>query len=178
MLGKSQWAGFSVFVLIAALVPIGATEPEGFFRLRTTWIEGGEPVSHQPRTTERTARFQLAPVGDVTSARVTVLVPSEIQARFRGPWEEAVRELPPVDGRRAFRLDLGALGSGEAIRIGIGFSPPGDGGGIVSFVVDGTTPQGRPVREAVGWSVGHPGPQPLRRHGAVEFPIVPVPETP
>jgi hypothetical protein len=175
---KNRWAGFFVIFLIVVSLPLGAVEPEGFFRLRTTWIEAGVPVAYQPGTAERSTRLEIAPVTGVDSSRITILVPEVVALRFEPSWAEVVEEMPPQDGRRSYRLVLGTLPAGAPVRIDLEFRPPADGGGIVSFLVEGTTVDGRPVRDAAGWSVGHPGPRPVLRHGAVEYPLVPAPETP
>ena len=178
MIEKNQWAGFFVTILIVASLPLGAIEPEGFFRLHTTWIEAGVPVAYQPDTDRRSTRLEIAPVTGVDSSRITILVPEVVTVQFEPSWAEAVEELPPQDGRRSYRLELGALTAGAPVRIGLEFRPPTEGGGIVSFLVEGTTVDGRPVRDAAGWSVGHPGPRPVLRHGAAEYPLVSAPEAP
>jgi len=173
---KYQWAGLFVAILIASHLPSAATEPEGFFRLRPSWTVDGAVVSRQPETAERTTWVDLAPVGDVESARLTILVPVDVSVRFAVSWIESVQELPAVEGRRAFVLDLGRIPARSGRRIPLDFTPPPGGGGIVSFIAEGVAGEERAVREAAGWTVGHPGTAPVSRHGAAEFRAVPVPE--
>lgn len=83
-------------------------------------------------------------------------------------------ERPPAPDGEAFVL--GDLASGRPVFLDFDVTLPPGTGGIAGFVLTGTLPDGRPLREAVGWTLAAPRGRPTPRFGAAEYPAVVLPE--
>ncbi len=148
---------FPGLMILAALVLTSsalAIEPDGRVAFRFSWPDGWD--GDAPRL-----RLSLTAVTQLSDAHLVAKIPPGIGLSVRngaggGAW--------PDEG-----LALGSLAAGRSIVVEFDVQKPVRGGGIVSFVLEGTA-EGRAVSEGVGVSVGVPGTEPTLRNGAVEFP--------
>jgi hypothetical protein len=170
---RDKWAVFLIVALALIVAgPSQGTEPDGYLAFRPLRIQNGGGTAGV-----EIIRLDVRTHVAFPESRLTVAVPSEIAARVLSPsWEDRFRQIPGPDGVRLLEADIGEFEPGSAVVIRFEFTPPDGAGGIVSFTVDGATADGREVREATGISIGQPGAPGNRRHGAIEYPAVPVPE--
>lgn len=71
---------------------------------------------------------------------------------------------------------MGDLPGGRSIVLEFEVTLSPGAGGVAGFVLTGALPDGRLVREAVGWTLAAPRGRPTPRFGAAEYPAVVVPE--
>ena len=161
--GQAKVVIFLVFALMLS-TGIQASEPYTFARIEPEWDEAGEVLSLSiiPDLTLANAVFRLE------SPETIVLEPTA------GPFQDRFRERPANGEIRILESGLGEIP--ERLVLRLSFRPSGHQvqGGVVSFILEGETASGDPVREAIGVAVGHPGERAVRRHGALEFPAVPL----
>ena len=142
-----------------------ATEPFIFARILTEWDETGE-----------TLNLTILPDRSLVNATLRLEIPETLVLEPAvGPFRDRFHERADREGFRILEAVLGDLPARSALSLS--FRPSGHHarGGVVSFILEGETEQGDPVREAIGVVVGHPGVRPDRRHGALEYPAVSLP---
>lgn len=158
------------FVLVGLLLCSGllATEPHVAAVLVTEWDETGE-----------TLRLSIIPDRLMTEVTLRLEIPEMLALTpGAGPFQDRFRERVAREGFRTLEAGLGAIPARSILQLS--FRPSGHEtrGGVVAFIVEGQTAGGIQVRDAIGVAVGHPGERPIRRHGALEFPAVPLPGEP
>lgn len=143
--------------------------------------EGTEPSGH--------VVWNVAPVEAATSGappRIQLILQavtslSGVELRVEAPPGVAIAALPDPSGgpSRSPEGDaflLGDLASGRSVVFDFEVTLPPGTGGIAGFVVTGTLADGRPVRDAVGWTLAAPRGRPAIRSGAAEYPAIVLPE--
>jgi hypothetical protein len=160
-----------VFALLVGLFfcsGLQATEPHVAAVLVTEWDETGETLS-----------LSVIPDRLMTDVTLRLEIP-EILAMNpgAGPFQDRFQERVAREGFRTLEAGLGAIPARSVLQFS--FRPSGHQarGGVVSFILEGKTADGVPVRDAISVAVGHPGERPVRRHGALEFPAVALPGEP
>jgi hypothetical protein len=140
-----------LFVSMLAVSQGGANEPDGRTILRYAWA--GAPGAHGGT---RVLRLSITAATSLRDLRIK------------------------LEGLQAFRLKprtfsgsekaLGDLEKGESASLEFDVLVPAAGGGIASFVIEGTAGNDRPFKEGIGVPIGTPGAVPALRAGAAEFP--------
>jgi hypothetical protein len=166
-------AAFIWFSLLPGIQTASAREPEGHLSFDFFWRDNDS--TDEPRTAGPAGQLRIGirPVVGLTGASLTVSAPRGISITPLIPSNAVFEILPPERETDSMRTTLGTLESGALLVLEFEIEPPAGGGGIASFLVEGTTTGGRPVREAVGVAVGRPGSRAIPRHGAMEFPAAP-----
>jgi hypothetical protein len=151
---------FQGLAILAAVVFAGAApakEPDGRVAFRYDWLDKLDGDTASPKL-----RLTITAFVDLKEAELRATLPAGIgltlkaAGRAPAPW--------PEDG-----IALGDVAAGQTIVVELDIAKPAQGGGIVSFAIQGTS-DGRPVREGVGVPVGVAGTAPTLRNGAAEFP--------
>lgn len=143
--------------------------------------EGAEPSGH--------IVWEVAPVEAVTAGTLprlslslrAVTSLSGVELRVEAPPGVSIAAVPDATGGRSHSSEetallLGDLAPGQPVLLHFEVSLPPGTGGIAAFVLTGTRPDGRPVREAVGWTLAAPRGRPTFRSGAAEYPAIVSPE--
>jgi hypothetical protein len=171
-----MWVSVSGQARIVALLMVSlflcsglqATEPHVAAVLVTEWDETGEIL-----------RLSVIPDRLMTDVTLRLEIPEMLAMEpGAGPFQDRFQERVARDGFRTLEAGLGAIPGRSVLQFS--FRPSGHQahGGVVAFILEGTTADGIPVRDAISIAVGHPGERPVRRHGAVEFPAVSLPGEP
>ncbi len=143
---------------------LAATEPYVMARILPEWDETGE-----------TLRLSIIPDQALVNATLRLEIPGSLALEpGAGPFQDRFVERVAQEGHRALEAGLGELTARSILRLSFRPSAHRLRGGVVAFILEGETVQGKQVREAIGVAVGHPGERPVRRHGALEFPAVPL----
>lgn len=166
----SGQARLALFIALGIFLCSGlsATEPYIVARILPEWDQAGEVLSLSiiPDRTLLNAMFRLE------SPEPVILDPAA------GPFQDRFRRRVAREGFQALEAELGKLPERGLLRLS--FRPSGHQvrGGVVSFILEAETEDGKQIREAIGVAVGYPGERPTRRHGALEFPAVSLPGAP
>lgn len=145
--------------LLGVGVPVAlGVEPSGHIVWEVEPAASGTP----PRI-----RLSLQAVTSLSDVELRVEAPPGVSFALRS-------EPPPAPDGEAFLL--GDLASGRPVFLDFDVTLPPGTGGIAGFVLTGTLPDGRPLREAVGWTLAAPRGRPTPRFGAAEYPAVVLPE--
>jgi hypothetical protein len=154
---------------VAVSIAVGV-EPSGHVIWDVAPVETGRPGSAVR------VRVRLESVGPLHGARLRPSGPEGVSFRpvALSGRDDAVA--PERDGDGA--VVLGDLEGGRPVLLEFEFVLPPGTGGIAGFTLSGSLPDGRPVEEAVGWTLAAPRAPPHRRHGAAEYPAVLRPDDP
>jgi len=156
-----------VCLCLLGISALQASDPQGHLVLSVAPVASG--VEGLPAR----LRLTIEPVSTLSGAEL----------RIREPEGSAIVPVPPPGGdgadmpeRDGDAVVLGDLVPGRVVVLDFEVSLARGSGGIAGFTITGTLPSGRTVHEAIGWTLGHPGPRPVRRFGATEYSAVGVPE--
>lgn len=176
MLRAVSRTALCVLCIAGVLSLCPAVEPDGFLRIRPGWLQ--DPAADPP-SNGKILRLNLESLAAVENADLVVTLPREIGIAVLTPaWSDRFRFVEAPEGKQALRASLGDLPRSANLLIEFEFFRSEDEAGIVSFRVEGSLEGGRPISEAAGATLGHPGTRPVLRHGAMEFPAVVYPEDP
>lgn len=154
---------FLCLLVLAAASP-QAGDPHGHVALEVS------PVAAPGESGPPRLRLTLRTYSSIRDAELRITTPdgASIEPRLPAGPEPSI---PTGDTVR-----FGDLERGRALSIEFAVALAPRSGGIAGFTLTGTLPDGRPIREAVGWALAPPGPAPVRRFGAIEYPAVPLAE--
>jgi hypothetical protein len=177
MLRSVSWAALCAFCVLSAVTFLPAVEPDGYLRIRPGWLQdpgGGDEGSLQDG---KILRLSLESITPLSGAVLTVTLPETIRIEpLTERWRGTFLHVDAGEGRQAIQVSLEQLRPGAVLLLDFELSAAADESGIASFRIEAVSASGRTVNEAAGITLGHPGVRPVRRHGAMEFPAVIIPE--
>ncbi len=156
---RDALVGALLAALTLAVSPLLA-EPEGSVRWDATRVEASDGSR---------LRLVVVPVIDVEDSAIAVVAPRGLDvepARRADDFATA----PGERGRPVRRAMLGRLVAGRGVVLEFTIAAAAPSASVVEFVLEGTDPRGRAVREAFGVVVGPRHAGGVVRHGAIEFP--------
>jgi len=180
MVSWSVREGRVLCLAVALLVPGAlappsalASEPFGHILLRAEWSDDQAQV---PASARRKVRLSVRSLVQLNDAELTVTLPSTLAIKAAEPtWNDKFLAVSASESHRAIRADLNRLDAAKWLNLEFELTLPLEGGGVVSFGVEGRTADGRRVREAIGFAAGDSGSTGVPRLGALEFPATVLP---
>lgn len=165
---------FFMFAAIALMPPSAlASEPYGHLLLNVDWSDDNEQAAD---SSHRKVRLSVRSVVPVTEAELTVALPATIAIKAVEPsWDNRFRAVPANENQRVIRAAMNRLDAEKWLNLEFELILPPQGGGVISFGIEGRDPGGRRIREAIGFVISDPVSSGKSRLGAVEFPATVLP---
>jgi len=144
-----------------------ASEPYGHVLLQADWRDDGQAAGPGVRR----LRLSLQASVPLDDAELTVTLPASFAVKAVEPtWDDKFHAIPASGSQRAIRAPLDRLDAEKWLNLEFELVLPSQGGGVISFSVEGRTSKGRRVRDAIGLVARDSGSSGVLRLDAVEFP--------